>query len=459
MVKSLILANEVNGRTSSPVQPVNNENIWWDKGEGMKIQATALSHTGRVRKKNEDNLYFDGSVLPQRHDRTGTPLSCKKALGKALFGVFDGMGGYSNGEQASYLAATIAKEKMQKCKDMPPAQMMVQVCHEANNAVCEAMEQTQTRMGTTAAMVYLNNKKATVCNIGDSPIFLLREGKLSTLHQEHSERATYEMVTGKKASPKKKFRLTQNIGIFKDEMLIEPYFADVEVEAGDLILICSDGVTDMVSDEQIAQILNGSGSLEEKAQTLLDTALENGGRDNITLICIRLENDRALGKRGFVALGAVALAVVLAIGALGFGLGRPRQAPNSAGCWAWNMQTQLETTGHGLSDRIREWKIRGYAVIEASRKRLQILQDTEETGEQTEQDADLEQSPEAAPSDPTNPVLPEEPATDPAAPVMPEEPATDPVVPETPDDTKPEPTTPENPTDTSGTDTEETMTE
>jgi protein phosphatase len=143
-------------------------------------------------------------------------------------------------------------------------------------------------MGTTASMLYFQKRAYTLCNIGDSPVFRYRHGQLTQIHQEHTERATYESVTGKKAEPGKKFRLTQNIGIFPDEITIEPYCAVGDLKPGDIYLICSDGITDMVSSAQIIETLNAQPTAADIAQSLEEQALAAGGKDNATIICIRV---------------------------------------------------------------------------------------------------------------------------------------------------------------------------
>ena len=143
-------------------------------------------------------------------------------------------------------------------------------------------------MGTTAAMLLFDKRKYTLCNVGDSPIFRFRAGRLEEIHQEHTERATYESVTGKPAPAGKKFRLTQNIGMFPEEITIEPYCAEGDLNIGDIYLICSDGITDMVPPAKMMEILLANKTTEAIAQSLEEEALAAGGKDNATVVCIRV---------------------------------------------------------------------------------------------------------------------------------------------------------------------------
>ncbi len=254
----------------------------------MKFQISARSHVGLVRNKNEDNFCVSGKILPEQKPENYI-YNCSVSARKPVFvGVFDGMGGYSAGERASFVMAQIAGVRTQN-PETEPERLLADICMEANLAVCREMAQSEgLRMGTTASMLMLQKKKYTICNIGDSPVFRFRKGLLEEIHQEHTERATYESVTGKPAPAGKKFRLTQNIGMFPDEILIEPYCATEDLMPGDVYLICSDGITDMVSPAQMLEILKTHKDVDVITHSLEERALAAGGKDNATVICIRV---------------------------------------------------------------------------------------------------------------------------------------------------------------------------
>lgn len=255
----------------------------------MRLQISARSHVGKVRTKNEDNFCVSGRILPENKSENYIHNSEVRLKQPVFLGVFDGMGGYANGERASFVTARIACARTEGASFGAAEQLLTDICVEANLAVCQEMRDADgSRMGTTASMLLFEKKKITLCNIGDSPIFRFRKGLLEELHQEHTERATYESVTGKPAPAGKKFRLTQNIGLFPDEILIEPYCATDDLKPGDIYLICSDGITDMVEPAQIMEILNTQKSAEAVAQCLEEHALAAGGKDNATVICIRV---------------------------------------------------------------------------------------------------------------------------------------------------------------------------
>ena len=254
----------------------------------MNISVAVRSVAGRIRKNNEDNFCVNASCLPLNH--SDIPVLCNTLSGsrRHLLGVLDGMGGYNAGEEASFLAATVAgKFYLRVAAGEDSRTLLEELCMEANKAVCEAAKGC--RMGTTCAFLHLTDSRYTICNVGDSPIFLFRNGMLSQISEDHNGKSTYEAATGQPAPPGKKFALTQCIGIPEDEMMIEPFIAGGDLEPGDVFLLCSDGVTDMVTPERIREMISSCEQPRGMIESLVEAAMEAGGRDNITAICARIE--------------------------------------------------------------------------------------------------------------------------------------------------------------------------
>lgn len=254
----------------------------------MRLEIAAVSGRGTVRSVNEDNLIVDGELLPELHPETVRIEKRCCARGPVLLGVFDGMGGYASGETASHLSA-LAAQTVFSGKEFrkEPEKLLRRICDEANRAVCgEMLRRGSSHMGSTAALLLAKGREYYLCNVGDSPILLLRSGELRQLSREHTERATYEVVTGVKSDPKKKFRLTQHIGMPVEDVILEPHCDRGTMQAQDVFLLCSDGVTDMLSHETIAQRLCLPNA-REAAESIVEQALEAGGRDNITVIVVR----------------------------------------------------------------------------------------------------------------------------------------------------------------------------
>lgn len=260
------------------------------KPDGI-LRAAAVSHRGKVREINEDNLCFLGDYLPRQHEGNERSFRCEKPLseGALLFGVFDGMGGYQYGEEASFLAAQTACRVMGKSGfTQEPEISFSQFTRIANKKICRLAQRRHADIGTTASILLFVNHELWLYNIGDSPVYCLHDGQIEAVHREHSERMLYEKLYGEDYCRKRKFPLTQHLGILEEEMVLEPYMVKLKQMGNDCFLLCSDGLTDMVTEKEIAAILCRKNDVGEKAAQLQTAALQNGGRDNITLIVIEV---------------------------------------------------------------------------------------------------------------------------------------------------------------------------
>lgn len=258
----------------------------------LKIEGAVVTHVGRVRSNNEDNYNLFGNY---RHDTEIKQKMENKTVWpeKMAAAVFDGMGGEEAGEVASLMAAKAFMPcEMDDIKNGIARQMRA-----VNDEICGEMRRRGgVRMGTTAVALYLDKGKAVCCNVGDSRCYLMRDGALRQLSTDHSEAARMiEMgvLSPEKARQSKSWhKLTQHLGIFPEEFVIEPYVSEaVELCPGDIFMLCSDGLTDMVLDDEIARRLGGSQSAQEMAGELTDTALAAGGRDNVTVMVLRVKED------------------------------------------------------------------------------------------------------------------------------------------------------------------------
>lgn len=248
------------------------------------LDAACLCNTGKVRKNNEDNFFFDGRCLEAENDGLKHPVTMTKTLRRELcVAVFDGMGGENFGEYASFAAADCMQYMTRKLKDyfIPERKFLNRMCLTINEAVVAKQQEYCTdRMGSTMVALYFSHGYVYVCNLGDSRAYRLRNGEFLQLSEDHVEK--------REGQQRKKAPLTQHLGIDPENFLIEPYIAKGELERGDQYLLCSDGLTDMLSNLEIDEIMYASLSAEECAQKLVDAALEKGGRDNVTVIVCRI---------------------------------------------------------------------------------------------------------------------------------------------------------------------------
>ena len=248
------------------------------------IEAACGCHMGKIRKNNEDNFYFEGRCLEADNRGLRNTVSFSDDLKNGLcLAVFDGMGGENYGEVASYKAAKKMQEISAELSDffISERKYLQRLTMRLNEAVLEAKRELHTeRGGSTMAALYFSSGRVYACNIGDSRAYRLRNGEFLQLSVDHVEkRPIYE---GKKAP------LTQHLGIDPEDMLIEPYIAKGKLCKDDQYLICSDGLTDMLTNFEITDILLSSSEPGEAVERLIQAALEHGGRDNITAIICKV---------------------------------------------------------------------------------------------------------------------------------------------------------------------------
>lgn len=252
----------------------------------MQLNAACACCTGKIRTNNEDNFFFDGIYLEEENNGIQDVLSAKKKFPNAgCYAVFDGMGGEAFGEKAAYLAAKTLAEYVTLKNFQTNEKGFIDISMKMNSEVCkEAEKRDFIRMGSTTAIISFYGNKASICNLGDSKIFLFRNGILSQISKNHTD----EMLLKKQGIRNRKPRLKQHLGIHPSEMIIEPYCKEFEVFAKDKYLLCSDGLTDMLDAKQIHEILEKNENVKQTTKILLETALREGGRDNITIILLEV---------------------------------------------------------------------------------------------------------------------------------------------------------------------------
>jgi protein phosphatase len=247
----------------------------------MKVAAAGLSDVGRRRETNEDELFLDSSG----------------AYG--VFAVADGMGGHAAGEVASRLAIETLIEGMRPGdgRAAPPgaaeaSRLLVQAVEEANRRICESIVEREERrgMGTTMVAAVVLGDRAVIAHVGDSRAYLLRAGAIRRLTTDHSwvsEQVRMGLMTDDAAQrhPMRNI-VTRALGSRSDvavDLVEEP------LEAGDTLLLCSDGLNSMLTDDEIGAVLVRHGTDPDAAcRALVAAANERGGDDNTTVIVVRI---------------------------------------------------------------------------------------------------------------------------------------------------------------------------
>ena len=229
---------------------------------------TLKTDTGRQRRENEDSAYARAP----------------------LFVVADGMGGAQAGEVASHIAVEAFEHGLPDSGS--PEERLAQRVREANQRIHERSltEEGREGMGTTITAVWLQDSEASIAHVGDSRAYLFRDGELRRLTQDHTlvdELVRRGKLTEQQAAehPQRSI-ITRALGPEPD---VDVDTLTYPVRAGDVLLLCSDGLTAMISEERIAEILASAGSLDQAGNQLIKEANEAGGRDNITVVACRLE--------------------------------------------------------------------------------------------------------------------------------------------------------------------------
>ena len=232
-------------------------------------ESTCKTDTGRQRRENEDSVYVRAPV----------------------FAVADGMGGAQAGEVASRIATETFEHGLPD-GDGSPEERLAHLVRDANHQIYDRSRSEQGRegMGTTLTAAYLDGSQLALAHVGDSRAYLFRDGELTRLTQDHS--LVDELVRQGKLTEEQAAEHPQR-SIITRALGPEP---DVDVDtwtypvrAGDVVLLCSDGLTSMISEERIKEILQDAPSLDEAGNRLIDEANEAGGRDNITVVLFRVE--------------------------------------------------------------------------------------------------------------------------------------------------------------------------
>jgi PPM family protein phosphatase len=235
----------------------------------LRAAETALrTDTGRQRRDNEDNAFARAPV----------------------FVVADGMGGAQAGEVASKIATETFEQGLPDSGS--PEERLAERVREANHQIHELSRSDRERagMGTTLTAAYVDDTSVAIAHVGDSRAYLFRDGTLERLTQDHS--LVEELVRQGKLTPEQaaghpqRSIITRALG---PEANVEVDTWTYPVRAGDILLLCSDGLTTMISEDRVAEILGAAGSLDGTADALIDAANEAGGRDNITVVLFRIE--------------------------------------------------------------------------------------------------------------------------------------------------------------------------
>ena len=259
----------------------------------MKIYAAALSDKGCVRANNEDNLFFNGSIKEKDAPSFCSTLNFDGKDGYQIYAVCDGMGGEADGETAAYIAVSALvslKEKLETATEENIGTLIDVYTEEVNREILAYGKLGH--MGTTLALLLIYRNKAYIAHMGDSRIYLIRENEIIALTSDHSE-ASRLLALGfiseeqYRTHPMKNV-ITRYLGMYYPDLKITAAIQEpIDIRRKDRFLLCSDGLSDLISTQQILQIASGR-STSEAADDLLVSALTAGGIDNVTVMIVEM---------------------------------------------------------------------------------------------------------------------------------------------------------------------------
>ncbi len=261
-----------------------------------KIKFAARSEVGYFRKNNEDNLFCNG-VIMKENERDKPFFINGICEAPCVFAVFDGMGGMDSGELASLTAAESLCGHAERINH-GTFEDMNQFAHDANAKLLSIMKQQNIQTGTTLALISSGTKSFAVFNLGDSRVYVRKGDTVIQVTDDHT--VTAEKLRAGKITPKQamtdRYRnvLTRCLGM-SDSFSVSPdlcgVFPFIECNRA---MICSDGLTDMLTHKEIAEIMKRDEDVSEIVNELVNLALNNGGHDNVTCIVIDFHNDEIM---------------------------------------------------------------------------------------------------------------------------------------------------------------------
>lgn len=250
----------------------------------LNITASGKTDRGLVRANNEDNFYLD--------------------IQKGLFVVADGMGGHASGETASQLTVNVVRDYFQGPQkiigDYDPSyseatNKLNSAIRLANQAVYEAAQSSPqlAGMGTTVVGTLLTGNRLSIAHIGDSRAYLIRAGNIDQLTDDHSivnEQVRHDLITKEEAAQSEmKNILTKALGISAD---MEADLEEITVFDNDILLLCTDGLSNMVTDEAMLEIISFASDPAAACESLVNAANEKGGKDNITAVLFNVKKKK-----------------------------------------------------------------------------------------------------------------------------------------------------------------------
>jgi protein phosphatase len=242
-----------------------------------EIESCGLSVAGPVREDNQDSILLPNASAPN--------------FPGSLHAIADGMGGHANGGLASSLAVQNLHKIVRSSEiSLPPAKALQRALDVVNFEVYKTSQQLGSgKMGTTLTAAYVFGDTLYLLHVGDSRAYLVRSGRAKCLTNDHS--VVGDLVRSRLISPEslrshsQRSVLTRAVGL---GLFVQPEISQVKLQAGDRIILCSDGIWSVIEDQEFAEQADRAGDIQLLAQNLIDLALERETDDNCSVIVIHI---------------------------------------------------------------------------------------------------------------------------------------------------------------------------
>lgn len=237
------------------------------------MYVAAMTNTGKIRTTNEDCAAVDDHFI-----KDGSPVRFELDAGKHLLLVADGMGGHAGGEVASSMTVRYLIEHRSRIGELPG---LMETIRRANRHIYDSMEADERLrgMGTTLAGCIINDGHLLWFNVGDSRVYRFRR-ELQQLTSDHVPETTRRST--------RSHSITESVGGRFTSTEVFPAAGECSVRLGDKLLICTDGLTDLVADPEIGRVLGRREDVSADVSHLVQLANEHGGHDNVTVIVAQL---------------------------------------------------------------------------------------------------------------------------------------------------------------------------
>lgn len=239
------------------------------------MRAYAATDVGRIRKVNQDSVFCSDKPVGNLPN---------------LFIVADGMGGHKAGDLASKLTVETIVDVISSMEEKDPITLMGKAIHHANDAVLGKAKEAEefNGMGTTAVLSCIKNNMLYVANVGDSRLYVI-DKEITQITRDHS--LVEELVSlGQMNRAEARTSTNKNIitrAVGGMQIVMADYF-EIQLKGGEIILMCTDGLTNMVEDSEIMNLVKQKADLEARVENLIKCANNHGGRDNVGVILIEV---------------------------------------------------------------------------------------------------------------------------------------------------------------------------